>query len=384
MDSAAARHTLPRQRQTAVEVIRYHRKARWWPMICWLAAAAVLAAGGPVRGLEGENALHLTVATGEVRDFTVQLPPDLPALQVRLGSLTAPNGDIEPEDVVVGFAAADALRPERWSKAAPAPRGQIQIPAGAPLRLRAAARRCSTPGNYQASLWLSPVGPSGGAQVVLPLRLDVAPGGPCGRIYVGAGAAALIPLVIGFISFCTWSMWRRSCFVPLDALARKLRPQSWQKTELTRPNPGAGAAAEVGIRRAVPWRQRLSAWTVSWRRRLWRRPWLALAGGEPYRETIKVGVANAHHLPVLDPIPEPAPVNGLAAPGQGSLYVVATTDGRVRFVARPDMDGKVGYLDLEPAPPSGRAELELTTGTQLLSRTSYDDDPTGPAGWRLG
>lgn len=129
---------------------------------------------------------------------------------------------------------------------------------------------------------------------------------PCGSIFLGAGGAALVSLLLGFVLFCGLRMVGRSRFVSVEGLAQKLAPLRW-------------------------------------------------VGGRP----------------VGDP----------SAKQQSMSFVVASQGGGSQVLGFPNAEGRLGYLEIEPAPDSGRAGPVTLRGKRLLHR---DDELSGPAGWEIG
>lgn len=340
----------------------------------YLIVAAFCVSVGPARTEELQEPLRLSVGTGEVQDFAVELGDgDLPALRADLSR----HSDL-PDDLQVGFVTPETPQPERWPEA-PLARATVVEP-GDELYLRAMARRCSATGSFQASLRLRVADPLAGGSVELPVQIDVYPAGPCGGIFTKAASGSLSLLLVGLALFCVWSMWRRSRFLDPEALSRKVCPLAWQETGVPEPNRRGAEAARDRILHGMPWRRRLSVWMRSWWRRLRRRPWLAFGGGVTYEERVQVYLGSRHDEVVLQPVPE----GDLAPSERGSLFAVACNPGGIRFLAAPGPDGRVEGMEMEPAPPVGGSELNLSRRTRLLNNDSFEEDPAGPAGWRIG
>jgi len=331
------------------------------------------------------DALRLSMKAGEVRDFFIPLGGgELPELRAEVGRLTATEESGKADDLLMGFATPGTSRPSRWPENPPPQR--TQVASGEQLHLRIMARRCATPGTYHGDLRLISSEVAAARPIVIPLLVTVDSGETCDGIFLRTGAAGLGALALGLVLFCGWSMWSRSHYLPLGELASKLRPQSWLESGTTRINSSAAAGVANRIRGEIRWQERLSAWVRTWLRRIRQKPWSAIWGGAPYLEVIRVALGNDPWGMALHPVTEAESPRGITnppAPGDGRLYAVASNPRGVRIIAVPDREGKVGYLHLDTN-LAGRTQIELLRPVALLRRESFDEDPTGPAGWSVG
>lgn len=91
-------------------------------------------------------------------------------------------------------------------------------------------------------------------------------------------------------------------------------------------------------------------------------------------------LGNRPQAVVLQPVPE----DHLEESVRGSLYAMARNPGGIQFEAVAGADGRVEGMEMEPAAVARGDKVNLSRWTQLLNRASFEEDPTGPAGWRLG
>jgi len=325
---------------------------------------------GPVKGAEPGGEVALSVEAGEVRDFVLRLEEDdLPELRAEIGQL----GDL-PDGVRVGFAAPGSPQPERWPDE---PLEAIaRMPVGGSLYLRVMVRRCTGEGIYRLLLQLSTATYTAESRAELPIAIEVRPGNPCGRIYAETAIAAGAPPLVALILFCGWRLGKQSLFLRPAALARKIRPLS---NDGTVPNDPGAEAARSQILHGLIRQRRVSIWVRTWWRWLRRRPSVVFCGGEKYRERVRVELGRGYDKVALAPVPE----HELEASGSGALYAVATEGGGVRFVVVPGRDGRVGGMEMIPAPVDHGRELHLSRRTDFRY-ASPGESPAGLAGWRIG
>jgi hypothetical protein len=339
---------------------------------------------GATAETEGRE-LQLLVATGELQTFAVGLGyQEARGLEAELGPLEAIDGKATPEGVRLEFTDPKDPPPARWPDKPAIDTIRVSTaPGGAEFHLRLMARRCSAPGTFRAPLWLRPTGAPEATRVELPVVVEVRSQGPCGSIFLGAGGAALAPLLLGFVLFCGLRMVGRSRFVSVEGLAQKLTPLRWVGGQPVG-DPSAKQQSMSSIREGLGFADRAGAWLRGWLRRVRNRPLDALGFGSGYREILKVHLTHRPEGLSLRAIPEHEGPHG--SPPSGSLdpctlFVVASQGGGSQVLGFPNTEGRLGYLEIEPAPDSGRAGPVTLRGKRLLHR---DEELSGPAGWEIG
>jgi len=346
----------------------------------WAGARYALVATCLIGGLESpllaQKDVQFSIRSGEIQDLEVRLGADsrrdlnFRAELLPLGSSRWPEGDA----LSFGFIDQETTEDE-------APLAEAQVvpfmPGGRRLLLRVAARPCCAAGTYSRTIEVSAVkratGEATGAdKLVIVVKLTVEPGVNCPLIITRACLFALLSvLLVGYAR----NMYAHSRFISAEALAGLLKPQLWASWGESRDFEGTGRVVCSKISEQLRIRDRLWAWLKA-------NPLVFALPGQCYEETLQLDLRrNIEGLRLrLDPQRNAAEhYRRNPTEAKGNLYAKANRAG-VSLFGRPDEEGRISHLEVQPPIPPGRVS-DIPPRTKFLDPKSKEKDE--PAGWRI-